>query len=464
MRRANSSLWLGLAAWYVIAMMKKQAAVLIAFAVMASGCGESTTDGDGGSGGEAGMTGSGGSAGSGGASGSGGSAGSGGMGGEAGFGGDAGSGGVSGSGGGAGSAGSGGIGGGGGSGGIIATAETDPVPSGGDSADDPAIWVHPTDPNLSTILGTDKNSGLGVYALDGTELQFLSVGDINNVDLRYNFPLGGELVDLVTAGNRTNDSIAIYKVNPSTRLLSDVSAGTVTVGISMYGSCMYRSPSTGTFYFFANSKTGEVEQWELYDNGSGAVTASLERSFDVGGQVEGCVADDQYANFFIGEEDVGIWRYGAEPGDGTSRYSVDTTAGALDADIEGLALYYGAGSTGYLIASSQGDNTFAVYERADDQDYVFSFTIVSNGVDGVSDTDGIDVTSATLGTAFPFGVFVAQDGDNGVSNQNFKMVPWESIANHTSPPLVIDTSVDPRNILGTGLNLFMPGAPSATTP
>ena len=47
---ANSALGLGRVAWYAIAMMKS-AAVLFAFAVMASGCGESATGGSAGSGG-----------------------------------------------------------------------------------------------------------------------------------------------------------------------------------------------------------------------------------------------------------------------------------------------------------------------------------------------------------------------------------------------------------------------------
>jgi myo-inositol-hexaphosphate 3-phosphohydrolase len=38
--------------------------------------------------------------------------------------------------------------------------ETTPVPHTGDAADDVAIWVHPTDPVLSTIIGTDKQGGL----------------------------------------------------------------------------------------------------------------------------------------------------------------------------------------------------------------------------------------------------------------------------------------------------------------
>ena len=37
------------------------------------------------------------------------------------------------------------------------------------------------------------------------------------------------------------------------------------------------------------------------------------------------------------------------------------------------------------------------------------------------------MTTAGLGPAFPGGLFVAQDGKNDGSNQNFKLVPWQSI-------------------------------------
>ena len=86
---ANSALGLGRVAWYAIAMMKS-AAVLFAFAVMASGCGESTTGDGGGSGGEAGAgggTGTGGDGGGGGAAGTGGNVGAGGNAGTGGSGG-----------------------------------------------------------------------------------------------------------------------------------------------------------------------------------------------------------------------------------------------------------------------------------------------------------------------------------------------------------------------------------------
>lgn len=44
---------------------------------------------------------------------------------------------------------------------VSAKVETQSVPIDGDAADDPAIWVHPTDPSLSTVIGTDKEGGLG---------------------------------------------------------------------------------------------------------------------------------------------------------------------------------------------------------------------------------------------------------------------------------------------------------------
>ena len=332
------------------------------------------------------------------------------------------------------------------------TAETEPARSSGDAADDAVVWVHPTERALSTVIGTDKLAGLSVFDLSGHELQFLPDGRLNNVDLRYGFPLGGLRVALVTASVRITDRLAIYAIDPNTRLLHDVAARPITVGLAAYGCCMYKSQSTGDVYFFVNSKTGEVEQWRLFDDGTGHVDAERVRAFDVGSEVEGCVADDQNGYFFISEENVGIWRYGAEPDDHTPRLQVDRTGsgGHLTADAEGLTLFYADATSGYLLASSQGDSTFAVYDRAAPHQYRFSFRIGDNsalGVDAVSSTDGIDVTNLDLGGAFSDGLFVAQDNSNPGANQNFKLVPWSSIANAAVPPLRTSPLYDPGGAL-----------------
>jgi len=84
----------------------------------------------------------------------------------------------------------------------------------------------------------------------------------------------------------------------------------------------------------------------------------------------------------------------------------------LEADAEGLAIYYGPRShEGYLIASSQGDDTFHVFARTGGftrrrgNTHLAEFT-----VDGASETDGHDVVNVPVGRAFPKGLFVLQNG------------------------------------------------------
>ena len=102
--------------------------------------------------------------------------------------------------------------------------------------------------------------------------------------------------------------------------------------------------------------------------------------------------------------------------------------GRLKEDIEGLAIYDAGNGRGYLIVSSQGSDSYMIYRRDGSNAYVATFQIAAgNGIDAVSVTDGIDVTSANLGPAFPKGLFIAQDNVNDGMNQNFKLVPWQAI-------------------------------------
>lgn len=303
---------------------------------------------------------------------------------------------------------------------VAAAVETEPVNTGGDSADDATLWVNPSDPAQSLVIGTNKKRGLAVYDLTGKEIQFLADGQMNNVDNRD---------ALVTASNRSNNSIAIYIVNPETRRLENAAAEEVKT-IEAYGACMYKSGKTGKLYYIVTSKLGVVEQYELFDTGKG-VSAKRVRQIKVGSQLEGCVADDELGYLYVGEEDVGIWKYPAEPDAEPVRKEVDRIrpGGSLVADVEGLTIAYGSDGKGYLIASSQGNNTYAIYRREGDNTYVKSFRIVAGQtVDNVTETDGIHVTTANLGPLFPKGVFIAQDGADDKGKQNFKLVPWQLIA------------------------------------
>jgi len=321
---------------------------------------------------------------------------------------------------------------------VFATVETEPVASSNDAADDAAIWVHPTDPARSLVIGTDKKQGLDVYDLAGKRVQSLPDGRMNNVDLRHGFLLDGAEVAIVAATNRTDRTLALYAVDANGRL-SNVADGQILTGMAdPYGLCMYRNDA-GEYFVFANDgDSGAFKQWKLEARGD-KVGASVVREFVVGSQAEGCAADDANGRLYVAEEDVGLWRYFAEPNGGSERVEVDSVKnGQLTDDAEGVTIFYGPGDQGYLIVSSQGSNDYNVYRR-DDNAFIGKFAIIaeSNGIDGTSDTDGIDVTSASLGSAFPHGVFIAQDGHNTAPRaaQNFKLVPWERIAKALNLPL-----------------------------
>lgn len=313
---------------------------------------------------------------------------------------------------------------------LPATVETDPVPHEGDAADDPAVWVHPKDPARSTIIGTDKRGGLAVYGMDGKELQYLKIGRLNNADVRYGFPLGGATVDIVAASEVDKDALFVFRIDPESGKLSSVTPRPVKLGISVYGCCLYRSAKSGKFYFIGTSYRGPAEQWELFDDGAGNVDARRVRRIEIASSTEGCVADDELGHLYIGEEREGIWKYGAEPDAGEARVRVDTCGrgGHIVPDVEGLAICHGAGGKGYLLASSQGDDSFVIYRREGANEYLGTFKVGKGTLDGVSDCDGIEVTNSPLGPGFPSGVFVAQDGSNDRGNQNFKLVPWPSVA------------------------------------
>jgi 3-phytase len=205
-------------------------------------------------------------------------------------------------------------------------------------------------------------------------------------------------------------------------------------------------------------------------------------------QFEGLVVDQQNGILYAAQEVVGIWKlpiaalvgrvvdvppsalvepvrtfgqpYWAIPDDGEYaceqeppsadvlgalvQPGSDAFAGAhLTPDAEGLAIYYGRSAReGYLIASSQGDDTFHVFarsggfSRASANRHVGAFTVA-----GAGETDGHEVVNVPMGRAFPEGLFVLQNGkasEEGFAPEingyeldgatQFMFVGWGSIA------------------------------------
>ncbi|MGH8971863.1 MAG: phytase [Acidimicrobiia bacterium] len=316
---------------------------------------------------------------------------------------------------------------------VTADGETEPVGASGDAADDMAIWVHPTDPSQSVVIGTDKEGALEVYDMAGKRLQAIDpTTRPGNVDVRPGFTLAGKTVDLVGV---VGYGMRFYTIDPATRMLTNVTAPDVDPGMPVAGMCMYRSAVSGKHYLFADTLAGEAAQYELVDEG-GKVNAKLVRGpWQVGSEAEGCVFDDEKKILYVAEEAVGIWAYGAEPDASTTdRKLVDGTApgGRLAGDVEGLAIVYQPGGGGYLLASSQGDDSFVVYQRNEPWEYVKKYKVDAGDVtDRCSRTDGIDATAANLGPLYPKGVFSCQDHINDApgttGNQDFKLVRLEKI-------------------------------------
>ena len=311
---------------------------------------------------------------------------------------------------------------------ITADAETQPVKSQGDAADDPAIWLHPNVAEKSLILGTNKKKGLLVYDLEGNQVQQLLVGRVNNVDVRQDFTYKGKPADIAAASHRDNHSIALFHIAASSGEVSAVNE--ITTGLDdVYGLCMYRG-FEDKVYVFINDQDGRYEQYEISDSDSGW-SGTRVREFHVASQPEGCTTDDKNQRLFIGEENAAIWTLGAEPRDDVKMTQVAAIGDVLKADIEGMELYQ-TEIENYLLVSSQGNDSYVLFQAETPYAYLGRFRIVLNsetGVDGASETDGLTVSSANLGDKYPQGIVVVQDGRNLLpnNNQNFKIVSWKKI-------------------------------------
>jgi 3-phytase len=294
--------------------------------------------------------------------------------------------------------------------------------------------VHPEDPALSLIVGTDKQRGLQLYDLAGRLLQALPDGRLNNVDLRDGFLFDGRPSVLVAATNRSDQTIAFYLLDTVERRLRRIGPGLPTGFDEPYGLCLYASRSGQYFAFVNEAVSGRIRQWQLQDAG-GRIAATLVREIRVGGQAEGCAADDELGELYVAEEDRALWKYGAEPDSGARRAMIDAVGGetGLTADLEGVAIWRASAGRGFVVVSNQGANNYAVYRREADNSFVGSFRIVDDtalGVDGTSETDGLDLTGRAAGPQYPDGLLVVQDGDNEPAGQrqNFKLVSWRAVA------------------------------------
>lgn len=301
--------------------------------------------------------------------------------------------------------------------------ETAAVGSPDDAADDPAIWIDSENAANSVILGTDKQAGLYVYGLDGAVRDFLPLGALNNIDIRQGVTIGAFSGDLAAASNRTDNTVTLFTIAGGRVAKSGAFPSAIT---EPYGLCL--GVSGGGVFAFVTYKTGDLIAYRL----SGAETGAEAARLKLPSQLEGCVFDDEAGVLYFGEEGAGVFKAPFASGVFGAVTGVDAVGGAggIRPDVEGMAIYRTGPASGYLIVSSQGDFSYAVYDRAGDNRFLGRFRIGAGPEsDGAEETDGLEATAASLGPDFPEGALVVQDGFNDPkgSKQNFKIVDWRAV-------------------------------------
>ncbi len=241
---------------------------------------------------------------------------------------------------------------------VAASDETIPRfddPAGGNAAaDDPAIWVHPTSPANSVVLGTLKNGGLDAYDLAGKLLQHipapeppeegLRAGNFNNVDLVQGADVPGLPADFAVVTDRGRDRLRIYAIDPAGAaaggdLLTDVtdpdaprvfsrSEAAVEDQLTGYGLAV-RINSAGAVQAIASQRnTTYLRLLEFRPGAAGLVTyvRKDQTRFPVDftlpngttwhpctepgedPKLEGMVVHRPTGTLFAAQEEVGVWR------------------------------------------------------------------------------------------------------------------------------------------------------------
>jgi 3-phytase len=306
--------------------------------------------------------------------------------------------------------------------------------------DDMCIWVHPSDPAKSALIASDKSAGkIVVYDLEGNTLDITDTPQPGNIDIRHGVEIDGACIDLVAFNERTEEALRVYRVDPASRTLERIDDGSIVTGDN-YGFTLHRA-ADGRLYAHTGPKSSTtVAQYELVSDGAGMLHAVETGWTFQQSTIEGMASDDETGYLYLAEEAVGLWKvHATDAGDVTLIAEVGDASG-MEADVEGVTIYYAAGGAGYIIASSQGADKFTVLDRQPPHAPVGEFTI-----DGVGSTDGIDVINMNLGPAYPQGLFAAHNGGDCCPVQT---VRWNDIAAELG--LIIDTdSWDPRGCEGT---------------
>jgi 3-phytase len=304
--------------------------------------------------------------------------------------------------------------------------------------DDPAIWINPADPAQSLIIGTDKDQdgGLYVFDLQGKLQRSKNITGLkrpDNVDIEYGLILAGKPVDIAVTTERFTHKLRIYSVPD----MKPVDNGGIEVFVGetgenvrdLMGISLYKNKS-GKIFAIVGRKSGPVDgtylwQYLLEDDGKGQVKASLVRKFgQYSGlkEIEAIAVDDQLGYVYYSDEGKGVRKYYADPEKGNEELALFATTGFTE-DHEGISIYQLTDSTGYILVSDQGANSFQIFPREGATGKPHEHSLLRKVTVKANHSDGSDVVSVPLDAKFRNGLFVAMSDD-----KTFHLYRWEDIA------------------------------------
>ena len=285
--------------------------------------------------------------------------------------------------------------------------------------DDPAIWVHPSDPEKSMVFGTDKETNGAIYAFDlaGKIIAEKTIRNIerpNNVDVEYGFKLNDSTTtDILVFTEREKQQIRLFSVpdmqpldNGGFPVFTDeeLLENRLPMGISLY-----KSPKDSVVYAIVGRKTGPgngyLYQYALVADTTG-IKANLVRkfgSFSLQKEIEAIAVDDAKGFVYYADEGVCIKKYHAEPGMGDKEISC-FGGDYFSEDIEGIAIAVYPDGHGYLIVSNQQQGEFNIFSRQDNS-FIKAVNLTT------LETDGCEVVTIPLNNQFPNGLFVAMNDE-----------------------------------------------------
>ena len=300
--------------------------------------------------------------------------------------------------------------------------------------DDPAIWINPTNPAQSLVLGTDKDSAGALYAFDLAGRVVGKVPDLrrpNNVDIAYGLMLGGQPTDIAVVTEREAQRLRVFRLPD----LMPLDQGNLTVFFGdttrpPMGIALYTRPTDHAIFAVVGGKSGPAEdylwQYQLADDGTGKVQMTKVRAFGrYSGrkEIEAIAIDNELGYVYYSDEQFGVHKYRADPDApaANTELALFGTSG-FASDLEGISIYKSGPGAGYVLVSNQQADTFRIFPREGRPGQPHEHPLITAVRLSTRESDGNDVTNIAL-PGFPGGLLVAMSAD-----RTFQYYAWDDIA------------------------------------